>query len=511
MAFSEKDLQDFNNRGISVETIENQLEQFRNGISFVQLYKAATIDDGIFSYSQREAERLIRLYDERKDDYDIQKFVPASGAASRMFKALFSAREILQKNEKLLDGSKEKEAVDQFIAGLDKFAFYNELLSYIENPEQELKKQNHLPFLNALLDENAMNYGAQPKAFLSFHQYEDQSRNAFEEQVRESLHYAKVEDDVLRIHFTISPEFEQTLKQEIERMTYVMDQDFNTELEITYSFQSPSTDTIAVDMNNEPFRKEDGSILFRPGGHGALLQNLNDLNGEMVFLKNIDNLVHESRIEDTIHNKKLLGGVLMEIVEKVHGNLEMLEDANFPDEDLEDMLDYAREKLAIEIPKYVEAFDKMEKIDYLYTLFNRPIRVCGMVKNEGEPGGGPFYVQDESGYLSMQIVEGSQMDLSDPKQADIQKNATHFNPVDLVLYIKDVNWDNFDLNDFVDPDAGFISEKSYAGRELKALELPGLWNGAMSDWITVFVEVPLSTFNPVKELNDLLRENHLEG
>ena len=199
----------------------------------------------------------------------------------------------------------------------------------------------------------------------------------------------------------------------------------------------------------------------------------------------------------------------MELVDDIHGNLELLEDANFPEEDLEDMLDFAKEKLAIQVPKYVETYDKMEKIDYLYTLFNRPIRVCGMVKNEGEPGGGPFYVQDENGYLSKQIVEGSQMDLSDSEQVEIQSKATHFNPVDLVCYIKDFNWDSFDLNDFVDHNAGFISEKSYAGRDLKALELPGLWNGAMSDWITVFVEVPLITFNPVKELNDLLRENHL--
>ncbi len=509
MSFTDKDLIDFEQKGISVDTIEKQLEQFKTGIPKTQLYKAATPDEGIFVYSDSELSRLISLYDERKDDYNIIKFVPASGAASRMFKVLFSVWEKLAAGEAIPVDSKEQKALDVFINNIDKFAFYKELTSYIGDAQKELQNKNHLAFLDALLGESGLNYGAKPKAFLSFHIYGDTVRNAFEEQIRESVHYMASDDGNLNLHFTISPEFEHVLQEEIERLKHSFKVEYNIDLSVQYSFQMPSTDTIAVDLNNEPFRIENGSILFRPGGHGALLQNLNEIDAELVFLKNIDNLVHESRISDTIKGKKLLAGVLMEIVENVHGFLEMLEDANFPEEDLDDMFDYAREKLAIRIPEYVQAFEKMEKIDFHYTLFNRPIRVCGMVKNEGEPGGGPFYVQDESGYVSKQIVEGSQMDLTNPEQAEIQAKATHFNPVDLVLYIKDFNWDSFELNDFVDQNAGFISHKSYAGRDLKALELPGLWNGAMSDWITVFVEVPLSTFNPVKEINDLLRENHL--
>ncbi len=510
MSFTKKDLQVFEKQGIKLDDLEKQLAQFKNGITPIKLHKAATEDEGIFVFSPREEKKFIEIYDSRKNDYSIIKFTPASGAASRMFKSLFSAKNILEQNQKLEPNSKEEDAVNTFIKGLQNFAFREELFSYIDDVEKELQNENYLPFLDALLAKDKMNYGGKPKALIDFHTYNDSIRNAFEEQIFEALHYMTNENGSLHLHFSISPEFEEDIKKEIERITQMLKKEKDIDVHIEYSFQLPSTDTIAVDLNNEPFRKDDGSILFRPGGHGALLQNLNALDTELVFLKNIDNLVHESKIEDTVRSKKMLGGLLMDIVENVHGFLELLEDANFPDEDLEEMMTYAREKLAIHIPQYVDAYEKMEKIDYLYTLFNRPIRVCGMVKNEGEPGGGPFYVQDKTGTVSKQIVESSQIDTTDTQQADIQSNATHFNPVDLVLYLKDFNWDSFDLNDFINADAGFITQKSYAGRDLKALELPGLWNGAMSDWITVFVEIPLSTFNPVKELNDLLRENHLQ-
>lgn len=509
MQFTNQDIQQIKSKGIKIEEIDNQLKQFESGINAINLENAATLDKGIFKFSEQSIKQMAAQFDERKSEFDLMKFVPASGAASRMFKSLYSLREILNAGKKPEKGSSEYLALQKFVPGIKDFAFYEKTLKYIDNPEQALKDENYLPFIDAILSNDALNYGSKPKAFIDFHKYTDANRNAFREQITEAIYYAVDINQKLNLHFTISPEFEKELKEEYLQAKKEIAEKYNVDLNVSWSFQLPSTDTIAVDMNNQPFRKNKGHLLFRPGGHGALLQNINELDTDILFLKNIDNIVHESRIEDTVLYKKALAAHLIKLLDNIHANLEILDDGNISDDDLNEMFEFASDKLAMQIPDYISGLEKMEKIDYLYVLFNRPIRVCAMVKNEGEAGGGPFYVVDDQGYISLQIVEASQIDRNNEKQAAILASSTHFNPVDLICYLRDFNGNRFDLNDFSNPYAGFISTKSYEGKDIKALELPGLWNGAMADWITVFVEVPLSTFNPVKEVNDLLRENHL--
>lgn len=509
MQFTNQDIQQIESKGINTEEIENQLKQFESGINAINLDNAATLDKGIYKFSEHSIQRMAAQFDERKSEFNLMKFVPASGAASRMFKSLYSLREILRAGKKHEKDTNEYTALQKFVTGLKDFAFYKKMLEFIDNPEQKLKEENYLPFIDALLNTDALNYANKPKAFIDFHSYADDSRNAFREQIIEAVYYLVDADKNLNIHFTINPEFEEEMKEEyLLAKQYITDK-YALDLNVSWSFQKSSTDTIAVDMENLPFKKKNGDLLFRPGGHGALLQNINELDTDILFLKNIDNIVHESKIEESILYKKALAAHLIKLLDDIHANLEILDDGNISDDDLNDILEFATEKLAIQIPDYISGLEKMEKIDYLFVLFNRPLRVCGMVKNEGEAGGGPFYVVDDQGYISLQIVEASQIDRNNTEQADILASSTHFNPVDLICYLRDFNGNRFDLNDFCDPNNGFISEKSYEGSNIKALELPGLWNAAMADWITIFVEVPLSTFNPVKEVNDLLRENHL--
>jgi len=347
-----------------------------------------------------------------------------------------------------------------------------------------------------------------PKALLHFHLYPDGPRRAFEEHLVEAAHYAADKKGVARVHFTVSPEHQQEFEEAVESARTKYENHFGIHFNISFSQQKSSTDTMAVDMDNEPFRNEDGSLLFRPGGHGALIENLNDLKGEIIFVKNIDNIVPDRLRDTTYLYKKVIGGLLFRLQEKAFYYLDKLEEGNLSDEELDEIKTFAREQLNIFIPVAYEGYEKIEKIDFLFNKINRPMRVAGMVKNEGEPGGGPFWVVNEQDEWSLQIVESSQMNLKDAEQQKIVSGATHFNPVDLVCGVRDYQGNPFDLREFVDPQTGFISVKSKDGRELKALELPGLWNGAMADWITLFVEAPLVTFNPVKTINDLLRPQH---
>jgi len=347
-----------------------------------------------------------------------------------------------------------------------------------------------------------------PKGLLKFHAYQEGNRLAIEEHLVEGAVYGQDDQKKVHLHFTVSPEHQQKFEEAVAQVKEKYAQKYRVDIRIDFSQQKPATDTLSVDMNNEPFRENDGSLLFRPGGHGALIENLNELEAELIFIKNIDNIVPDKHRQPTYDYKKVIGAYMIEIQEKVFDYLESLEIGNFDEALMDEIFAFMESDLFIHVPKFIRQKELMEQVDWAYQMLNRPIRVCGMVKNEGEPGGGPFLVTDENGMDSLQIVESSQIDFSNPTQAEIVKNATHFNPVDLVCGVYNFQGEKFDLKEFVDPKTGFISIKSKGGKELKAQELPGLWNGAMADWISLFVEVPIETFNPVKIINDLLRPMH---
>ncbi len=512
---TEKDLQQIKSKGISPETVEKQMGHFKTGFPFIRLAAPAVPGNGLFSFDEKEAKELEAFFDEFKDDYEILKFVPASGAASRMFKKLFAFRQAFSGTPVEIDRLEKEndlQSLGYFFKNLKKFAFYNVLSKVLQKDgfdlETLLQQKDYNTILDYLLTDKGLDYGMLPKALLHFHLYPDGHRRAFEEHLVEAAHYAVDKKGVARVHFTVSPEHQQEFEEAVESACGKYENRFDIRFDISFSQQKSSTDTIAVDMNNEPFRNKNGSLLFRPGGHGALIENLNDLKGEIIFMKNIDNIVPDRLRKTTYLYKKAIGGLLFRLQEKAFDYLDKLEDGNLLDEELDEIKTFAREQLNIFIPVAYEGYEKMEKVDFLFGKLNRPMRIAGMVKNEGEPGGGPFWVVNEQDEWSLQIVESSQINLEDVEQQKIVSGATHFNPVDLVCGVRDYQGNPFDLREFVDPQTGFISIKSKDGRELKALELPGLWNGAMADWITLFVEVPLVTFNPVKTINDLLRPLH---
>jgi hypothetical protein len=516
MAFSitSSDLKLLKKKGITEDQLIKQIEQFKKGFPFINLKQAATPNKGILQLNKEDLEDLVNWFNENKDHYSIVKFVPASGAASRMFKDLFAFMEKYDSNS-IAFSNEELEnpnSVAYFFKHIREFAFYPDLQKTIMQAgfdiDQLLLQNDYHTILRYLLTDKGLNYGALPKALLRFHKYPDGNRLALEEHLVEAAHYSFNKDHIARVHFTNSPEHKKAFLEAIENVLPKYEALFKVKFEIEFSEQKPSTDTLAVDLNNEPFRNEDGTLLFRPGGHGALIENLNELEEEIIFIKNIDNIVPDKLRDTTYKYKMAIGGLLIKMQMLTFEFLEKLDDGNLSMRELDAMAKSVEKFLMIEIPAAYYGYDEMEKIDFLFTKLNRPIRVCGMVKNEGEPGGGPFWVENEDGEVSLQIVESSQIDQSNPKQTAIVEKATHFNPVDLVCSIYDFKGNKFDLTQFVDPQTGFISYKSKDGRDLKALELPGLWNGAMANWITIFVETPIITFNPVKTVNDLLRPQH---
>ncbi len=510
--FNEKDLQQIEKKGISQEQLNRQLTNFKKGFKPIALVSAATPAKGIVQLNPTELDELIRYFEEQADQYDMLKFVPASGAASRMFKHLF---EFLQEEKTTLKPEEEADfnSLGYLLHHLKNTAFYEDLRKVASNNELNLDdlfaSADYKKIVELILMDKGLGYGNLPKALLKFHAYNDGStRLALEEHLVEAANYCVNEDKIARIHFTISPEHKERFEEALQELIPIYEKRFGLIYEISLSEQKTSTDTLAVDLDNVPFRNEDGSLLFRPGGHGALIENVQDLEQDIIFIKNIDNIVPDVLRKETYRYKKAFGALLMKYQSKSFDFLDLLDDGNLTEEELAEARDFAENTLNISIPDAYEGYSDIEKIDFLYSALNRPIRICGMVKNEGEPGGGPFLTKDSQGHVSLQIVEASQIDMKEPKQAEIVKQATHFNPVDLVCGIFDFKGQKFDLSQFVDPETGFISIKSHDGRELKAMELPGLWNGAMADWITIFVETPLITFNPVKTVNDLLRPQH---
>jgi len=514
--FGKNDLYQFENKGISLDKANTQIVNFKNGFPFIKLQSAATIGNGLVETTINEAEEFIIYFQEYAKNHKVLKFVPASGAASRMFKDLYEFNSKLKNGENLeaLLEDKDHKNVKIFFKSLESFAFFHKLADIIfkdgKSIESLLQSKNYELILDYFLGENGLNYGNLPKGLLFFHSYLDGSRLAIEEHLLEGIEYACDAQGCVRLHFTVSQEHKNLFLAAFEKLIPKYQAKFNVKFEINYSIQKPSTDTMAVDLNNNPFRLKDGTILLRPGGHGVLIENLNELDADIIFIKNIDNIVIDKFKSHTYFYKKVIGGMLAKIMNDTFDFLDKLDCADVTDDDLLEMKKYLESDMQQIVSSDFDAFNRMEKIDFLYNIFNRPIRVCGMVKNEGEPGGGPFRVEKDSD-LSLQIVEGSQIDFEDLRQSEIVKNSTHFNPVDLACSIKDFRGEKFNLLDFVDAQTGFISIKSKDGRDLKAQELPGLWNGAMADWNTIFVEVPIITFNPVKTINDLLREGHLNA
>ena len=491
-------------RGISLQTLEHQLTTFQRGIPFAKLKKPCRLDDGIRPLSSLDLRAMTRNFERARAAGRVTKFVPASGAGTRMFKILEVAR--LQKT---FDGRVATEQLEQFIFGLPKFAFYDDLKNVLLGQGQQLDRliagNNYHPVIDALL--NSLNYAKLPKGLIQFHRYTDTTRTPIEEHMEEAANYTRDDEGRACVHFTVSPVHQRAVQQHIEEARRKLGRPAVTWI-IGCSIQKPSTDTIAVAMDNSPFRDSHGNLLFRPAGHGALLSNLRELHGDVVFIKNIDNVLPDHLKETSSKCKEMLGGLLVSLQDTVFSFLAQLESDTVSSASLKRITEWARHSLALTLPDEWSTRTNAQQTQWLFKWLNRPLRVCGMVPNVNHPGGGPFWVEQDDGTISLQIVESSQVDPDSPTQQDIFASSTHFNPVDMVCGIRDYQGKPFNLDQFVDPDAGFIAQKSYEGRELKALELPGLWNGGMAKWHSVFVEVPRETFNPVKTLLDLLLPEH---
>lgn len=494
-------------KGISEEKIAEQLACFEKGFPFLKLSAAASVENGgIMKAEEKDFERYLAAWNAYKDgEKKIVKFVPASGAASRMFKNMFE----------FLGADYDKPTTDfekKFFDHIHDFAFYNDLNAACmdntgKNIDALLSEQNYKAIVSNLLEAAGLNYGALPKGLLKFHRYADGVRTPLEEHLVEGALYAAGKTGKVNIHFTVSTEHRALFEKLVAAKVGEYEAKYGAKYHISFSEQKPSTDTVAADMENKPFRDKDGKLLFRPGGHGALIENLNDLDADIVFIKNIDNVVPDRLKADTVIYKKLLAGVLVTLQKQAFEYLELLDSGHYSHEQLETIIRFVQQQLRCRRTDLKELEDA-DLVIYLRKKLNRPMRVCGMVKNVGEPGGGPFLAYNPDGTISLQILESSQIDMNDPEKKAMFEKGTHFNPVDLVCAIRDYKGRKFNLLEHVDKATGFISYKSKNGKDLKALELPGLWNGSMSDWNTVFVEVPLSTFNPVKTVNDLLREQH---
>jgi len=502
---SQKDLEQIAEKGITEEQVNSQLEEFKTGFPFLRIEAAAGIGCGVMTPNDNEHAKFIEKWNEYKGGgHKIVKFVPASGAASRMFKDMFA----------FLDADYDTPTTDfekAYFDNIEKFAFYDELdKACIRNEGKSIKALiadgNYKAVAANMLQEKGLNYGQLPKGLLLFHKYSDGARTPMEEHLVEGALYA-VSGGETNVHFTVSHEHKALFERKVEEKAKTYADKFGIKYNISFSEQKPSTDTIAANPDNTPFRNADGSLLFRPGGHGALIQNLNDIDADVIFIKNIDNVVPDRLKDDTVEYKQLLAGILVSLQEKAFGCLRLLDSGVYNHEQLEDIIRFVQRDLCCRKADIKELEDA-ELVIYLRKKLNRPMRVCGVVKNVGEPGGGPFLTYNQDGTVSLQILESSQIDKNNKDYMRMFTEGTHFNPVDLVCAVKDYKGNAFNLPDYVDRSTGFISSKSKGGKELKALELPGLWNGAMSDWNTIFVEVPLSTFNPVKTVNDLLREQH---
>jgi len=492
-------------KGITEKQIEEQLQSFAKGFPYLEIQSAASPEKGITGLSEELVAQYCQAWDNYLDgERQIVKFVPASGAASRMFKDLF---EFLDSTENAPQSAFEKKFFEQ----IKQFAFYNDLNDACvkadgQTIDELIGSGKYKTVVTNLLSDKGLNYGNLPKGLLRFHKYGETARTPMEEQMVEGALYAANKSGRVKVHFTVSGEHKPLFEQLVGACKKEYESKYGIVFEIAFSEQKSSTDTLAADAGNQPFRDK-GELLFRPGGHGALIENLNDTDADIVFIKNIDNVVPDRLKADTVTYKKAIAGMLVSLQKQAHDYLRLIDSGKYSSDDLREIIHFLQDKFCTRNAE-MKNLEDAELAIYLRKKLNRPIRVCGMVRNVGEPGGGPFITQNSDGTWSLQILESSQIDLANPEKKAMFENSTHFNPVDLVCAVRDYKGEKFDLTKYVDKNTGFISLKSKNGKELKALELPGLWNGAMSDWNTAFAEVPIETFNPVKTVNDLLRNEH---
>ena len=508
MKFSEKDILQIDEKGISTKEVEEQIEIFKRGNIKVNITEAATVGNGISKIESTEKHELIEFYDSEKNNHSVLKFVPASGAASRMFKALHTFNDEFdpEKHElrEYLDSTGDS-SLQRFFNHLDKLPFYDHAIEKTKKNHSNYSDLSHdaqhKVLVQTILNSDGLYLSNLPKGLVPFHKYNQHIATAFEEHLFEAAKFIAV-DGVAKLHFTVAEGDKEKFQGEWKEIQERVEEKTGVKFEIEYSYQDPKTDTIAVDNDFEPFRTEEGDLFFRPGGHGALIENMNQLDEEIVFVKNIDNVVTEEKVQNVVDHKKMLGGRLFQVQKKIFEYLKMLDSGESSQEQLNVIGKFLNEEL------FLKSSSEEVTSEYLKEKLHRPLRICGMVKNEGEPGGGPFLVKDKNGEISLQIIEGAQIDNNNPEQAKIAREATHFNPVDIVCSLKDHEGKSYDLNAYVDEDMSFIADKTKDGKPLKALERPGLWNGGMAKWNTIFVEVPVETFNPVKTVSDLLKESH---
>ncbi|WP_405378638.1 DUF4301 family protein [Nonlabens sp. Asnod3-A02] len=501
-------------KGISEEVLYKQLDRFKKGFPIVRLDRPALINDGIISLKQLNKIELIKFYEEQVSHLDVIKFVPASGAATRMFKFLHEFLNGFDPQEDSINSyinlNKAPELFTFFI-GMEKFPFYKKIIKSLKRKHTDWAakpvQSKKVLFIEEMLSENGSNYGSMPKGLVPFHKYKGHTATAFEEHLFEASIYAS-SNQLARLHFTIAPAFKNHFKEEFDRIQKIVEVKTNTRFEISFSHQSASTDTVAVDDNNEAIVLENGCLFFRPAGHGALLENLDQLDADLIFIKNIDNVTTSAYEKQVSEYKKFLAGYLIQIRNKTYDYLKTIDSKEVSDELKLEIEGFITQQLDNVLPTDYKKYAYEYQLEYLYEKLNRPLRVCGMVKNEGEPGGGPFWIHNQKGELSLQIIESAQIDPKNKSQQAIAVKATHFNPVDLICSVRDYKGNKFNLMDFCDEETGFITHKSRKGMCIKAQELPGLWNGGMAYWNTIFVEVPLITFNPVKTVNDLLKSAH---
>ncbi len=482
--------------------IEKQLEIFRNGIPFVEIIEPASVERGIHQLTDEEQKLYVDYYENLIDNIEVVKFIPASGAATRMFKFLHQFLENYNPENTDIDvflSQPENKNLKSFFESRKLFPFHNLIMHRLNKNDSEASiGKQYYEYVWEMLDEKGLNFSNTPKGLIPFHKENKGYLTAFDEQLYESLKYS-VSKGISKVHFTVSPQHEEKFRQRFEEIRKSLEETSQVTFDVHYSFQKETTDTVAVTLDNQPFVDENGKFLFRPAGHGALLENLNEINADLIFIKNIDNVAHKKTADKIGFYKKMLAGKLLKIQEEVFSLLRQL---------AEKENDKIVEKARAFIKKELQLSEVPSSRNSLIVLLNRPLRVCGVVENTGAPGGGPFLVAHPDGSSSYQIVEMSQINQNNPQQKELVEKATHFNPVDVVCAVKDYRGNKFDLSEFTDPETGFITEKSHQGQPIKALELPGLWNGAMAKWNTVFVEVPLMTFNPVKTVNDLLNKAH---
>lgn len=510
LTFTEQDLQQIASMGITPEEVEKQIENFRNGFPKTKLNEAATVENGgIIRLSDKEIDHYSKVYKNKSKGKKIMKFVPASGAASRMFKDLYAFSSTYFGVARNFE--KEFPSVKDFLQHIRSFAFFEDLKDCMEKSHLDfgdyMDRGDFTTVINYLLKEQYLGYGVLPKALLKFHRYGDTSRTALEEHIVEGAEYACNSDGQVNLHFTVSPEHRPLFRKKVAEVKEKYESQLGIKLNITFSEQKHYTDTIAVDEYNEPIRDENGKLTFRPGGHGALIENLHECKADIIFIKNIDNVVPDWMKHTTIVYKQALAGMMLEFQSKMFQYIEELKKEP-SEKKLREIETFIVEKLHFTVGHH-ESINTWKKA--LRKALYRPIRICGMVKNQGEPGGGPFFAKSSFRDTSLQVVETAQINRKEESQESILNSATHFNPVDLVCGTRDYRGNRYDLKRYIDPATGFISKKTKGATTVKSQELPGLWNGAMSEWITLFVEVPLATFNPVKTVNDLLRKEHLEA